>query len=314
MTTEATAGRAEPLLPLAVAVSGNRELVVRAVGNDDVDQLIALYAGLSDVDRHRRFFTQFRASRSWVVDWVRRCRENGAGIVAELSDTGELIGEAAYVLQSNGNGEFSLTVDSQWRGWLGPYLLDVLADVAAERGVQNLEAEILTENRAMQAITRHRNAVRTASSDHSVTHVVIGTRGRQATWSPVGARRRILVEIPGGRWAHGRDIEGAGYEVLACPGPDRRRDPCPALTGEPCPLAATADAIVVAVPPGSADALTAAHLRLHPDVPMVIIDADDPVAKDADSSSDDVAPPVGCRLARDSTSTTLLEVLDRLTS
>jgi hypothetical protein len=305
--------RSDSALPITVALPGDRELTVREIEIDDVDQVIALYAGLDDVDRYRRFFTQFRASRTWVVDWVRRCRSNGAGIVAELSDTGELVGEAAYVLQPNGNGEFSLTVDSQWRGWLGPYLLDVLAEVAAAHGVPNLEAEILTENRAMQMIARRRNAVRTASSDHSVTHVVLGTRGRQATWPPAGTRRRVLVEIPGGRWGHAPEVEDAGYDVLSCPGPDRRRDPCPALTGQPCPLAAAADAIVVAMPPGSTEELVAAHQRFHPDVPMVIVGAGESATDEADDS-ERTEPSPGCRLAQGSSSAALLEALRTLTS
>lgn len=288
------------LLPISIGLPGRDSLTVRAVRDDDVDGLIVLYAGLSDTDRRRRFFTQYRATRAWVVDWLRRCRERGASIVAEVETTGELVGEAAYVLQPNGDGDFSLTVDSAWRGWLGPYLLDVLVEVAAANGVPNLEADILTENRAMQAIVRRRGAVVGGDSDHTVVHVVIGTGDRIPRWPERTERPRILVEVPGGRWRLGPELARAGFEVLGCPGPERRHEPCPALAGEPCPLAGGADAIVVAMPPGTAEQLQVAHRRLHPAVPLVIAGGGG-----TDSPSDD------CRLAAGAASAELLTALEQ---
>ena len=273
---------------------------------DDVDRLVVLYAGLSDIDRRRRFFTQYRATRAWVVDWIRRCQERGESVVAEVDRTGELVGEAAYVLQSNGNGDFSLTVDSGWRGWLGPYLLDVLVGLAAANGVPNLEAEILTENRSMQAIVRRRGAFLTGDSDHTVVHVVIGTHDRTPRWAPDDDRPRVLVEVPGGRWGRAAELGRAGYEVLGCPGPGRRHQPCPALGGSPCPVAAMADAIVVAMPPGDSEELVVAHHRRHPEVPVVVVGGPDA------PEHDDPGTGPTCRLGAGATSGELLAALDRL--
>lgn len=303
------AGTTGPGPAVTLPLPGGMTLTVRPVRTDDVDALVALYAGLSDTDRHRRFFTQFRTTRAWVVDWIRRCQERGASIVAEVTGTGELVGEAAYVRQANGNGDFSLTVDAAWRGWLGPYLLDVLVEQAAADGVPNLEADILTENRPMQAIVRRRGAMVGPESDHTVVHVVFGTRERMARWGDGHERPRVLVEVPGGRWDRGSDVERAGYEVLGCPGPGRRHEPCPALAGEPCPLAATADAIVLAMPPGKTDELAVAHRRLHPDVPVVVLGAPDAPATD-DSGDGSTT----CRLARGTTSGELLAAIERLVS
>lgn len=293
----------DPGLPITVDLPDGGALIARPVRHDDADALVALYAGLSDTDRRRRFFTQFRATRAWVLDWIDRCREHGAGIVAEVAGSGELVGEAAYVETPAGTGDFSLTVDAAWRGWLGPYLLDLLVAQAAN-GVSNLEADILTDNRAMQAIARRRGAVIGAESDQTVTHVVVGTHGRIASWPDrpdQDGRLRVLVEVPGGRWARSPDLAAAGYEVLGCPGPDRRVEPCPVLAGEPCPLAAAADAIVVAMPPGVVEALTSGHRRVHPDVPLVVV---------GDRSAD--VDPV-CRLASGSSSGELLAALARVT-
>lgn len=45
--------------------------------------------------------------------------------------------------------KFGLAVDADWRGWLGSYLLDSLLRAAAERGVPNLDADILLDNLPM---------------------------------------------------------------------------------------------------------------------------------------------------------------------
>lgn len=294
-----------PALPLVLAVPGHGELVVRPMRVDDVDGLVGLYAGLGAADRRRRFFSQFTARRAWVEDWIARCTARGVGLVAEHAPTGRVVGEAAYVLQPNGDGEFSLTVDAEWRGWLGPFLLDVLVDAAAAHGVPNLEAEILTDNRAMLSIVRRRGAATAGDSDASVVHVVIGTASRQPGWPPrrrAGTSARVLVEAPGTPWGPGAAAERAGSEVLGCAGPERRGSPCPALDGEPCPLAAGADVIVVALPPSSevADALVAAHGRVHPGVPVVVVG-------DAGSAAD-----VACRLEAGAPSARLLEAIARL--
>ena len=232
-----------------------------------------LYEGLSADDRYRRFFSAFHASHSFVNQWIRRTHRYGFGLVA-IADQGRagarLVGEAGYVLVPNGDGEFAITVAHDWRGWLGPYLLDLLVAVAAARGVPNLEADILTDNRPMQSVVRHRGHVTVGDGDDfTVVRVAIGAAsGHQPTW-PSTRGRRLLVEVPGGRWSHGGDAHRAGFEVLSCGGMGQR---CPALQGEPCPLAEAADVIVMALPPSDTRSrdLLAAHARLHPGVPIVV--------------------------------------------
>ena len=141
---------------------------------------------------------------------------------------------------------------------------------AAARGVPNLEADVLTENRPMQAVLHHRGDVTIDDSDDfTVVRLAIGAAsGATPTW-PASPGQRVLVEIPGGRWPHGGAAHRAGIEVLSC---GVRDSTCPALQGRPCPLAAGADLIVVALPPSDkrTQALLAAHARLHPDVPIVV--------------------------------------------
>ena len=58
--------------------------------------------------------------------------------------------------------------------------------------------------------------------------------------------------------------------MLACPGPLLGWSECPALRGEPCPLAAGADVIVDAVPDEPGRFLLEAHRRIHPSVPICV--------------------------------------------
>jgi hypothetical protein len=72
-------------------------------------------------------------------------------------------------------------------------------------------------------------------------------------------------------------------EVMVCPGPKPgRADRCPAVDGEPCPMAAGADIIICELPPGDqvADDIRAAHARVHPELPLIgPVTADDELVR-----------------------------------
>jgi RimJ/RimL family protein N-acetyltransferase len=254
-------------------LGGGKTLTVRPVQQMDVDGLMALFESLSDDDRFRRFFSGFRPRREWVESWTRQAEHGGCGVVAIVSDgEGErLVGEAGYTAVVAGRAELAVTVAREWRGWLGPYLVDVLVGEAAARGIRALEAEVLIENRPMNALLRRRGAVTIDRPDWTVARVMIGTGGDPPPWPAVEGRPRILVEGAHGRWRGDVAAREAQMAVVGCPGPTERRGGCPALEGRPCPLADHADVIVVALPPSderSAE-LVAAHAALHPHVPVV---------------------------------------------
>jgi hypothetical protein len=163
-------------------------------------------------------------------------------------------------------------VARDWRGWLGPYLIDALVTVAAARGISTLEAEVLLENRPMQAILRRRGAVTMDRPDWTVAQVAIGTGAGPPAWPPTGRRIRVLVEAPPGAWRGAKAAREAGMAVAECPGPGDRPDRCPALRGEPCPLADEADVIVLALPPSDSrvSELLSAHRARRPDIPVAV--------------------------------------------
>jgi GNAT superfamily N-acetyltransferase len=287
--SRATGGRRRVPLP------GGGELVVRPVSPGDVDGLVALYEGLSDDDRYRRFFSCFDPDRSFFERAVSVEARGGYGLVAvESGDAtgprgadgyapgaaagGRIVGEASYELLPDGDGELAMTVADDRRGWLGPFLLDALIEAAAERGVPNLEADVLVTNSRMLTLLRARGYATLPSDDWVTVRLIVGTAGRTPVW-PDGAgatghrdRPRVLVEAPGGRWHARREAAAAGLQVVTCSGPRGARSRCPVLAGRPCPLAAAADAVVVSHAPDDERwrALVEAHGDVHPGVPVCV--------------------------------------------
>ncbi|HEX7096093.1 MAG TPA: hypothetical protein VF183_09430 [Acidimicrobiales bacterium] len=254
-----------------VRLDDERELVVRAARPDDVDGLVAMYDELSDEDVYLRFFSPHRPGRELFERIATIDQRGGAALVAEVIDDkgATIVADAWYSMLPDGDGELAITVAAPWRGWLGSFLLDALLDVAAQRGVRNLQAEILLRNRPMMALVRRRGCVTLADDGPSV-RVAIGSGGRPPTWAPAASHPRVLVEGRRG-WRALAEAERVGLDVLVCPGPPADGN-CPALSHERCPLAADADAVVISIPTNSERTreLLRAHRELHPTVPVFV--------------------------------------------
>ena len=154
--------QAEPGADAAVVATWGRRdgraLTVRTVTAADADGLDALFQGLSDDDRHHRFFSLRPPARSFVEQMTRAADEGGYRLVAVASGPQDaLVAEAGYAILPDGDGEFALTVASAWRGRrLGRYLLGAIVAAAAARGVPNLQADIMLGNAPMLALVRDR--------------------------------------------------------------------------------------------------------------------------------------------------------------
>ena len=258
-----------------IGLPDGRTMVVRPTTPADVDGLSLLYAGLSADDLHLRFFAAYHPPRKFFERLAAAAAEGvGYSLVAVVDHPVEhVVGEASYFLLDNGNGELAITIAADWRGWLGPYLLDMLIEAAAARGVPNLEAEILVENRRMLALIRRRGYAVVDGTDFSTIRVSVGATTTTPTWPEPHDQPRVLAEVPGGRWRRERAVRRAGLAVMVCPGPQVGRVPhCPALEGHPCPLAEGADVILCNLPAGyrRSDEVRAAHATVHPGKPVLV--------------------------------------------
>lgn len=263
----------EPLRP-DIELAGDAVMRVRLARPDDVDGLVAMYAAMSLEDRYHRFFSAFIPSASFFEAWLQVAERGGAVIVAEVldGDRREIVADAGYSPLANGNGELAIAVAPGRRGWLGVYLLDVLCELAAEREVANLEADVLLDNTGMLALVGSRGAATIEHPDRGIVRLLIPTVGHTPSWPRHHDRPRVLVEVKGGRWAGEEEARAANVDVVVCPGPSRqRRGECPVLRGEACPLARDADAIVFGLEPDEPRnrAIREGHGALHPDVPVI---------------------------------------------
>jgi hypothetical protein len=255
----------------AVTFPDGRTLTVRPIVGTDVDGLAGLYEGLTSDDLYYRFFSLYHPPRSFYERQAHLDESGGCGLVATVSGEDRILGDAAYVRLPDGGGEFALTVAPDWRGWLGPYLLDALVEVAAAHGLPNLQADVLYTNHRMMALLQHRGYVLVGNDDHSALRVAIATTDSMPVWEHRRASPLILAETPGKRWVGESAARRAGWRVVGCaqaltPGPRG----CPALRqAQPCPLALCADVVVIGFPADQeGSALIAAHEALHPGLPV----------------------------------------------
>ena len=262
--------------PGVAAHSDDMRIHIRPVRPEDDVALMKLYESLDADDRVSRFASAYHPASGFYRDLTTVEERGGARVVAVLHDEflaeDQILGEAGYSRLPNGDGELDVTVEKRWRTSLEPYLLDALADCAATSGVLNLEADVPTSDRALVALLRSYGAVVMEHEGWRRVRLLFGTSGRTAAWPGSHDRPRVLVECAGGRWHAEETARSAGFDVLVCPGADADDRPCPLRAGEPCPLAAEADVIVVSGRYGVAtrDALLKGHASLHPRTPVFV--------------------------------------------
>jgi len=152
-----------------------RALTVRTVTKADAGGLDALFQGLSEDDRHHRFFSLRPPARPFVEQMTRAAEQGGYRLVAAASGPQDaLAAEAGYAILPDGDGEFALTVASAWRGRrLGRYLLGAIVAAAAARGVPNLQADILLGNAPMLALVRDRGYITLHRDEFSDIRIAI---------------------------------------------------------------------------------------------------------------------------------------------
>jgi acyl carrier protein len=281
----------------SIQLGNGRHIAIRPVRRGDSPDLAVLYDGLDDDDHYRRFFSMYEPRPAFFDEMESVGERGGARVVAVLAGPSpvekRIIGEAGYTRLPNGDGELAMTVARRWRGWLGPYLLDALVAIAAAAGIPNLEADVLTTNRPMLALLRARGSVVMEHQDWSVARLLIATGGRIPSWPGPHDRPRVLVESRGGRWHAEDDARAARLQLLTCTGPPDGLRGCPVLAGEPCPLAAEADVIVVSHPPDDDRwrELVRAHASVHPGVPVCLEPSHPP--------ADDKVPVITCPVTKE---------------
>ena len=273
-----TAGDLDEALPLTIEMGSGERLLFREVRADDVSGLRELYTSLDPESTYRRFFTATPPRDPFFERLAAIADRGGCSIVVlDVSDWRDgvpvIVAEADVEPLDNGNGEIAVTVAKRWRGWLGPYLLRLLRLQAARLGIPNLEAEMLSCNRQMRALTRSCGEAVLPRADWQTVRVVFASSGAAPSW-PTTTRRKVLVELRSMTVEALAELVAAGDEVIACTGRRSGGPPCPMQVGDDdCPLASAADVIVVAlVDPDDRERLVTAHRLRHPGTPVVSVE------------------------------------------
>ncbi len=247
-----------------MALDGGRTLTLRLADSNDVPAMEALYQRLSIDDLQKRFFTGATPPRSTVEKWASVGeRLDGVCLVVEQTNADQpplIVAEAGFAPLPDGDAEMAITVDSDHRGWMGPWLLDALLEQAAAKGIPNLQALIAARNTRMRLMVCRRGASGLPDEDWTNIRLQISTAGDVPVWHHTSpSRRRLLVEASTLQWSGTSAANRLGYDVTVCTGPDGSAKACPLLEGEHCPLVDGADGVLVALPAEGHEDLLKAH-------------------------------------------------------
>ncbi len=241
----------------SVELGEGRSIELCHLRRGDGPSLAEFYHRLGREDLHKRFFTSTPPADRWFDDWATISERGGFGLLAVLRDGEEttVVAEAGYSLLCDGDGELGIAVDPDARGWLGPWMLDVLLQHAHARGIPNLQALVLSTNRRMARLAASRGTATMSSDDWTTSRVSMSTSGRVPSWpgDPTGEARherpRLLVESDRSRWGGAAEAIKAGFDVMVCRGPHGKNHGCVLLEGKPCPLRSGADVVVELLDP-----------------------------------------------------------------
>jgi GNAT superfamily N-acetyltransferase len=149
---------AVPTRPEVVHLRDGTTVAIRPVRPADEAPLRTFLAGLCPEARRLRFFTgaaDVKRAAQWAADTVPgREHRDQYGLLAH-DETGALVAHASYAQLDARRAEVAVEVADHLHGrGLGTILIERLAAVAEGRGLTELVAEVLPENREMLDVFR----------------------------------------------------------------------------------------------------------------------------------------------------------------
>jgi GNAT superfamily N-acetyltransferase len=154
-----------------------RRLIIRALRPDDRADFLAAVARTSTQSLYRRFFGARRGFSEQEkaffldVDFVKH-----VALVAVVEESGgtAIIAGGRYVVIEPGKGEVAFVVIDQYQGQgIGTALLRHLAAIARGRGINELIAEVLSENSSMLKVFEKSGFAMITKRDGQVVHVTL---------------------------------------------------------------------------------------------------------------------------------------------
>jgi RimJ/RimL family protein N-acetyltransferase len=113
----------------------------------------AIFAGLGDESRRRRFGVAIRRLRGRDLDRLSDVGDDHVALVAEHA--GRPVALARYVREDDGGAELAFEVVDAWHGrGIGGAMLELIASRARQAGIRTLRASVRADNRAALTLLR----------------------------------------------------------------------------------------------------------------------------------------------------------------
>jgi RimJ/RimL family protein N-acetyltransferase len=140
----------------AETLKGGLAATVRALRPDDRERVARAIRGLDSQSIYYRLFSYRKELTEAGLDRVMRFdakREVVLLVTLGEGDAETVIGSGRYVVGAAGTAEVAFIVEEDYHGrGIASLLLRHLAKVARENGISTFEADVLAENKAMQAV------------------------------------------------------------------------------------------------------------------------------------------------------------------
>jgi RimJ/RimL family protein N-acetyltransferase len=167
-----------------VTLRDGTEVLLRPLKPEDGELMKDLFYSFSEKTRYLRFHQMVkempqRGKQAFFnVDY----REELALAAARLEDgVEEFIGTGRFVLdEGTGSAEVAFVVRDDWQGkGLGRSIFEALAEIAEERGIHTLTAEILAENQPMLRVMDKTGYTVSTRRESGVVHVEVDLKERK---------------------------------------------------------------------------------------------------------------------------------------
>ena len=140
-------------------LSDGTEVLLRAIRPEDEPAEHEMLSTLSPESLRTRFFSAIRdISHEWLILFCNIDYDRHMAIVAEMEEMGKkkMVGVARLIMnQDLTSGEVAVLVQDRFQGkHLGSKFVEVLIEIARERGLEEVRADVLIENESMLNVFR----------------------------------------------------------------------------------------------------------------------------------------------------------------
>jgi len=171
-------------------LSDGTEVLLRAIRPEDEPAEHEMLSSLSRETLRTRFFSVIKdISHEWLILFCNIDYDRHMAIVAEMEENGKqrMIGVARLIMnQDLTSGEMAVLVQDQFQGKrLGTKFVELLIEIAKERGLEEIRADVLTENKSMlKVFTRLGFSTRWVSGDTSEAVLKLKAQGTPVQSAP----------------------------------------------------------------------------------------------------------------------------------